>query len=373
MVKKGKFKFLSYVIEDNLVYYKSQGKYEKFVAFAILELKSFNPLISILIEFLKKNLIQYFAFQLETFEKNIKSVILNFQDSKREQIVKTFNIVKQRLIESDNQFQLLNKELLESRFISPILEDLDSKVSIVNKAESILITNDKDVKLLDFFKINLELVKNRNSFIYNFLNLINNFKQSGYLIFNFKIGFDNDIKTSIYFVEVREKNERISQILKKVNKFFNFDLLERKNVKIKDLFNFLWRLGISNENFPLENFKILFNNKDQNTALDFLKYTNKFEENLLQNEINYLQLSTNLYFIDQQFLFLILNKLDSDYIHKILEKYIPKYIIYITIFQELDYEQLLNIKTINQIENIKILHPNDILDLNYKIFKDIEI
>ncbi len=373
MVKKGKFKLLSYVIEDYLIYYKSQGKYEKYVAFAILELKSFNPLISILIEFSKKNLIHYFAFQLETFEKNKKFLILNFQDSKREQIVKIFNIVKQRLIESDNQIQFLNKKLLKTKFVSPISVDIDSEVSIINKAESILITNDKDVKLLDFFKINLELVKNRNAFIYNFLTLVNNFKRSGYLIFNFKIGLDNDIKTSIYFVEVREKNERNSKILKKINKFFNFDLLERKNVETKDLFKFLWRLGISNEKFPLENFKILFNNKDQNITKDFLNYINKFEENLLHNETNYLRLSSNLFFIEQQFLFLILRKLDSDYIHKILEKYFPKYIIYITIFQENDYEQLLNIKTINQIENIKILHPNEILDLNSKVFKAIEI
>jgi len=373
MVKRGKFKLLSYVVEDYLIYYKSQSKYEKVVAFAIIELKSFNPLISILIDFSKKNLIQYFAFQLDLFETNKKILILNFQDSKKEQIIKAFNIVQQRLVEFDNQIQFLKKEFLETRFLSPILEDIDSKVSIINKGESILITNDKNVKLLDFFKINLELVKNKNSFIYNFLTLVNNFKRSGYLIFNFKLGFDNDIKTNIYFVEIRKKNEENSKIQKKINKFFNFDLLERKDVKIKDFFNFLWRLGISNENLPLENYKILFNNKPQNSKKDYVKYTKKFEENLLHNEISYLRLSTKLYIINQKFLFLILRKLDSDFIHKILEKYFPKYIIYITIFQEFDYKQLLNIKTINQIENIKIFHPSEIIDLNYNVFKCIEI
>ena len=373
MVKKGKFRLLSYVIEDYLIYYKSQSKYEKFVAFAIIELKSFDPLISILIEFSRKNLIQYFSFQLEIFDTNKFFLILNFQDSKKEQIIKIFNIVQQRLVEYDNQIRFLNKKLLETKFISPILEDINSKVSIINKGESILIENDNQLKLLDIFKIKLELVENKNSFIYNFLTLVNNFKRKGYLIFNFKIELNNDIKSSIYFVEIRKKNEKKSKILKKINKFFNFELLERKTVKIKDFFYLLWRLGISNENFPFENFKILFNNKLQDSNKDYVKFTQKFEENLLNIEIPYVRLNTNLFFIDQQFLFLILKKLDSDYIYKILEKYISKYIVYITIFQENDYEELLNIKTINQIENIKILHPSEIKDLNCKAFRSIKI
>ena len=60
MVKKGKFKLLSYVIEDQLIFYKSLNKNKKILAFSIIEAESFFPLLQILSDFLRKRFIKYF-------------------------------------------------------------------------------------------------------------------------------------------------------------------------------------------------------------------------------------------------------------------------------------------------------------------------
>ncbi len=370
MLKKGKFKLLSYLIEEYLIFYKSQSKNKKLIAFAIIEIKTFNSLLSILKEFLKKQLITYFAFQLDVYGKNNKEVILNFEDSKKEQILKIFNIIQQKFKEHKIQHQFLSNKVLETRFMSILLEEKNSNVSVLNKSNSLFITNKKEEKLLDFYKLNLHLVETKNSFINSFLNLINSFKRKGYLFFNFKLGSENDIKIASCFVDLREFNETRFELKKGVNEFFNIELLEQETMKIKNIFNCLWRLGITDEVLTLENSENLFINDLNNTNSDFLQFINLFEEKLLKNDIKFLKLSKNLFFIDQQFVFLILNKLNSDFIYRIIENYHSKYRIYITILHESDYYQLLGIKSITQIEKIKILHPNEIQNLNYEVFKN---
>ncbi|KKN02432.1 hypothetical protein LCGC14_1117780 [marine sediment metagenome] len=370
MVKKGRFKLLSYIIEGHLIFYKSHSKNEKFIAFAIIEINFFNPIISLLNEFLKKKLIHYYSIQLNTFEKDKKEILLNFEDSKKERIIKVFNIIHQKLIETKIQIQFLNEKILEARFITQIFEDIKSTLSIINKSESVLITNNKDVKFLDFYRINLGIVKNKSSFIYNFLNLITSFKRKGYLIFNFKISLNNDVKLNSYFVEFRKNFEENLNIKKNVNNFFNFNLLEKQPIKIKAIFNFLWRLGITDDVFSLNNFQSLFINNDKNCTLSLLEFNSHLEQNLLNNQIKFIRLNKNLLLIEQSFLFLVLKKLDSLYILRIIEKYHSKYLIYITILHDLGYKKLLEISTINQVENIKILHPNKFQELNYKVFKN---
>jgi len=370
MLKKGKFKLLSYLIEEYLIFYKSQSKNEKLIAFAIIEIKTFSSLLSTLKEFLKKQLITYFAFQLNAYEKNNKEVILSFEDPKKEQILKIFNIIQQKIQEHKIHHQFLSNEVLENRFLSILLEEKNSSVSILNNSNSLFITNKKEEKLLDFYKLNLNLVETKNSFIINFLNLINSFRRKGYLFFNFTLGSGNEIKITCCFVDLREFHENKFELKKAVNDFFNIKLLEQEVMKIKNIFNCLWRLGITDSVVTLNNSENLFLNDVNNINSDFIQFTHLFEEKLLKNDIKFLKLSNNLFFIDQRFVFLILKKLDSDFIYRIIENYHSKYYIYISILHESDYNQLLGIKSITQIEKIKILHPNEIQNLNYKVFKN---
>ncbi len=54
MVKKGKYKLFSYLIENSLIYYKSIRENNKVISFAILESQNYKPIDYMLDDLLKK-------------------------------------------------------------------------------------------------------------------------------------------------------------------------------------------------------------------------------------------------------------------------------------------------------------------------------
>ena len=82
-------------------------------------------------------------------------------------------------------------------------------------------------------------------------------------------------------------------------------------------------------------------------------------------------LSTNLLLIENSYLFIILENLNSQYIHRILRDHYPKYFIYILILDELGYKKLLKMNSIKLIESIKVIHPEEIQKFNFQEFKRI--
>ena len=68
MTRKGKFQLLSYLIDENLIYYKSLNKNKKIIAFAMFETIKINSVIPTLNQFLKKRIIKYYTIQLNTLE-----------------------------------------------------------------------------------------------------------------------------------------------------------------------------------------------------------------------------------------------------------------------------------------------------------------
>ncbi|MFW9828855.1 MAG: hypothetical protein ACFFEY_14785, partial [Candidatus Thorarchaeota archaeon] len=72
MVKKGKYKLFSYIIEKNLIFYKSLKKSNKIIAFALFEYFSFKSIKEILNDFLRKRIIHYFSIQINTNEEDRK-------------------------------------------------------------------------------------------------------------------------------------------------------------------------------------------------------------------------------------------------------------------------------------------------------------
>jgi hypothetical protein len=232
-----------------------------------------------------------------------------------------------------------------------------------------LISTEKESKIFNFFSLNLDLIKKHTSFIFNFTNLIKNLSREGYLIFHFRLDLDENIKIASYFVEKCEIDENISSIDKTVNNFFHYNLIKRQDLKIKFIFNFLWRLEIINSFFFLNDFYDLFYANKTLNSLELSEMNELLKQNLLQNQIEYVSLSKNLFFIEQSYLFLILQDLDSNYIHKVIEKYYPKYFIYILILNDLGYEELVKMKSIKLIENIKIINPLEIQKFNYEEIK----
>lgn len=370
MVKKGKYKLFNYLIENHLIYYKSLRKNDKIIAFAILIYQNFKSILAVLNEFLRERVIQYYAIQININKNSEKLLVLNFEDSKKERIIKSFNFVKQNIFETHISAKFLKEKDLEAQFLSNISQDINSNTFITKLSESIKISNDNNSKVFNFYLINFDFIKKKNSFILNLLNLINSLGSKGFLIINFKTDNNDNIKISSYFVEECETIENIINIENSINDFFQSNLIKKQVIKIRTIFNYLWRLEIKDSFYFLNDFLDLFFPKNYSTTtLTLSKINKKFEQNLLNNQIEYVRLGDNLMFIEHSHLFIILENLDSNYILRILKKYHPKYIIYILILNKMGYKKLIEAKSIKFIENIKIIHPKDIQKFNYQEIK----
>ena len=77
MIRKGKFKLFSYIVEDFLIFYKSINRNKKIISFSILESEDFFPLITILNNFLKQRFLNYYSIQISTTKRNKKLFFLN--------------------------------------------------------------------------------------------------------------------------------------------------------------------------------------------------------------------------------------------------------------------------------------------------------
>jgi len=366
MVKKGKYNLLSYIVDKDLIYYKSISRNKKIIAFALLETKNTTFILTTLNDFLKKRFIKYYSIQLNTFENSKNLYILNFEDYKKSRILQVFNLIYHHLIDNSIVFKFLKGKLLEKRFLALIFKYPNINILINVLKSSILITHQKLSKLLTFYNINLTNTKNKKSFIQNFIRIINSFKRKGYLIFNLKISNNDNIEVSAYFIDICRVNENIFNLEKAINDFFNEDLIKIQYIKKKTIVNYLWRLKISDNSYLFEDNKSLFPRKK---GFSYESILDQFEKSLLANQIIYLKLNKNLYLIQQKFIFLIFSKLDLNVLYKIIDNYYPKYKIFILLLLKKEYEELKKIKTIKFIRNIKILSRKNFKKLDYYNFK----
>ncbi|MHA2007445.1 MAG: hypothetical protein ACXABO_06880 [Promethearchaeota archaeon] len=346
------------------------SRHKKLIAFAIIESNSFNKIIPILNNLLKKRLIQYYSLQLNTFERNKIQFILFFEEIKKESIVRAFSIIHQKLNEGNAHFKLLENSFLERQFLNIIIKEGKTKTSLRRLTKSILVTNNGNSFFLDFFTINLQDLDNKDSFILNFINIIKNFNRKGYLICNFLCDNNEEIKFSLYFAEIIIKREDASNTEQNVNNFFNYNLIKKRDLKIREIFNYLWRRGIDNNYFLLKFYSRLFTKQNQQGTHKLSNFNREIEKNLLKNGISFIRFSDNLLFIEQSFLFLGLVKLKPKYIQKVIKRYMSKYFIYILILSKEDTEKLLEIESIISLKNIKILESGDITNFNFNEFRE---
>ncbi|MFX0142694.1 MAG: hypothetical protein ACFE9C_01345 [Candidatus Hodarchaeota archaeon] len=369
MAKKNKYKLFSYLIENNLIYYKSLKENSKIISFAILESQNYKIIDPFLNDLLKRRIINYYSIQIDTTDKNKKIILLNFEEYKKENVMKSFNVVQQNLEEIKISTKFLHEKTLEERFLTIIFQNLKPNTTITKTSESIIITEKNKSKIFSFYTIDFNYIEKKTTFISSFLNLITNIGEKGSMILNFKTGNSEEIMISPYFVLKSENFDKIHNFDNNVNSFFHSNLLRKYNVKIKTFVNLLWRLGINNNFFFLSDYDNLFDSENLTISLDVIAMNKILEEKLLNYQIEYIRLSKNLIFIEQKYVFLILEHLDYDYIYKIIEKYQSKYFIYILILNDLGNKELQKIKSIKLIKSIKILNPIEIRDFNYKKFK----
>jgi len=146
--------------------------------------------------------------------------------------------------------------------------------------------------------------------------------------------------------------------------------MKKHNMKIKEFYSYLWRRGISNDHFLLKYHSHLFLGKNMCDTHDLLKFNQEFEQNLLSNHIKFIRFSKYLLFIEQGFLFLVMSKLKSEFIQRIIKKYLSKYFIYILVLNKEDTKRILEIKGLNSLKNVQVLNSDEISNFNYNKFKN---
>lgn len=145
-------------------------------------------------------------------------------------------------------------------------------------------------------------------------------------------------------------------------------MVKTKSIEINDFSNVLWRLGIIDTYFPLQDFTEMFSTEHQQFSIDLLGMNSIIEQKLSNHHIKYVRLIKNLLFINQMYLLLVLPHLDSPAIQKIIETYSSKYFLYIVLLNQSDYEKLLEIETIQLLDNVKPLQLHEIRQFNYENF-----
>lgn len=374
MVKKGKFKLLSYVIEDQLIFYKSLNKNKKILAFSIIETESFFPLLQILSDFLRKRFIKYFSIQLKIHEENKKIFLLNFEEINKNEINKLYNLVYQKVNNNKNQLTFLKKASLEKMFLNIFNKKDTSNLSISKSQDSILIKNHKFSTIYNFYTLNLNRVQTKSSFIHNFVNLASSFNINGYLIFNFRPNLDNTINIAPYFVEFNNNINPNENIDHKINDFYNYELLLKQKLELARFFNFLWRFDIFNNNISFNDFSELFiESSEQYDFHDLIKFNSQFETNLLKQKLRFKRLNRNLIIIEQNVLFYSASILDSKLILKILKRYYSKFNIFLLILNDSEYDKLLKINKIDLLNNVEVLDSDKFTKLDFKVFKDLSL
>lgn len=367
MAKKGKFKLLSYLIEDSLIYYKSFNKSEILFAFCIFKVSNLNQIISILNKFLNKGFFYYYSIQINIANRDIE-VILCFRANEKNQIIELFGLASHKLIEYDNSIQILKKRNLEDKFINIFIKNFDSSIRIYKKPESILIKNHTYEKVLEFYEI--KGYESQNQILIHLMNFIKNLKQKGYLILNFKI-IDNQPALNTYFIRIRE-SPFINHVNFKedVNNFFNLNLLNKSEINLAKVYRILWRLNLTEEFSPFNKVDTTLLIGNNSKIYSIPEFNLKFEELLKSNQIEYQRLNQNLLFIEQKIVFITLIKLNFKLILKIFKRFFSKYLIYLLILDENEYQKLLKVDKVRLLKDIVILNNKEFKNLNLKKFKN---
>jgi len=367
MVRKGKFKLLSYFIDEYLIFYKSLNRTKKYIAFSILKSEEYNSLIPVLNKFLIQRFLTYYSIQININSRNKKVILLNIEDKKKDRILKFFNLIYQELKQSQIKIQFLSNNQLETTFLNDLFTGFNFKASKIK--DSLLIKGHEFTAYYDIYDLNLNEIDNRNTFFHSFLSLLENFNRKGTIIINFKRDISDNVIFIINFMDVKKEFNTNEKFEIHLNNFFNSDLLKKRKMGINKIFCLLWRLGISNYSYTLNEFHELFSNEIYNDFKDLPTFNTQFEYNLKDKHIKFKRLNQNFMFIEQNSLFYTAPDLNYKIILKILKKYYSKFFIFFLFLKDEEYEKLVKIEKIALLKKVKILSKSEFLNLNFNDFK----
>jgi len=369
MVKKGKFKLLSFLIENRLIYYKSLNKNKRLVAFSIIETNNLLKIIPILNDFLKKRFLLYYSIQINIPKKRRKLILLNFVGKDKNRIVKFFSLIYQQISECDKSAKFLKNRYLKRQFLHVISNKINVDINSMKLGDSLILKYDENLHFLHFYQINCSLIENKSVSLHNLLKLLNNFNRKGFLIFNIKVNIKEELIYHAYFIDVKYEQNSLD-IEKEVNSLFICELFKNIELNLKLLYCILWRTNISEIYYNLENGVNLFLSLNQFNFQKLSKFNTQFEKAMQLNQINFHRLNRNLLLIEDKILFLIYKDFHREDILRLLEKYYSRYFVIILILNQDEYKKLLDVNKIKFLENLKTLSYMDFVKLNFSVLKN---
>lgn len=371
MVKKGKFKLFSFLIEKHLIYYKSINKNNKLVAFSILEINNLLRILPLLNDFLLNKFLFYYSVQISVPKKRRKTIILTFIGNDRSKIDKFFNLIYQRTREYDKSIKFLKNHNLERQFFHILSDKINIDMNTLNLGDSLILKQGEELQFLDLYEINCDTMQNKKVSLHNLLKALDNFNQRGYLIFNIKANNSEKIVSNAYFVDIRyEKDPKSLDIEREVNVLFNCEVFMKSVMQLNRLYCILWRANYSEIFYNITPDSDIFLSLSQYNFQDLSKFSLQFDKALRLNQVDFHRLKPNLFFIEDKTLFLILDHYNPVEISRILDKFFSKYYVFILILNMEEYNKLIQSNEIRLLENVKTLSFKDFIKFNITNLKN---
>jgi hypothetical protein len=364
MTQKGKYQILSYLIDDDLIFYKSINKNKKLIAFSLLKVKSLHKVLQKLFDLLSNDMISYFSFQIDIYQAKI--LIFCIESINRANIKNLFRIIKKELI-SNNSLEILNGNELEKHYINILDYTIkpDARLKKNNEKTLTLENNEKSVKI-KYFKLNLTSIPQKESFITSFTKILENFKMRARIVFNFKINKNYQIIFAAYLIILIDKEEKISNFLKEVNNFYENLLLSREELNLEDLAYILWRLPVIDSYYNFNDLSAFFNDDYESKSIKISSY---LIDKCRENGIPFLKINENMILVNKKILFIMNIQIDINYIKSIIDKFYSKYFLYFVIIKEKEFEKLLQVKDIKKLDELKILDKSKFYEFDFNIIR----
>ena len=370
MVKKGKFKLFSFLLESYLIYYKSINKNNKLIAFSILVSDNFLRIIKSLNEFLLNKYLFYYSIQLNIPQKRKTTIIMTFIGEDKSNIDKFFNMIKEQIKNIDKSVSFLKSRKLKRHFLLVLSNNIDGAANSMKQPHSLAIKNGDRLKFIQTHNINCDYLKNQMISLHSLLKALKNFNQKGYMIFNIRINNHQKIVSNAYFLDIKyEVDSNAIDIDKEVNQLYDCELFKKSNLNVSDIYRILWRINVSENFFVIDNDADIFFSLNYFNFQEISKFDTQFVKIMQLNKINYYRLKPNLFFIEEKILFLILEDNNLKYIKKLLKNFFSKYFIFILILNQKEYRKLIESNEIGLLDNLKILSFKDFVMLDFMKLK----
>ncbi|MFX0076239.1 MAG: hypothetical protein ACFE96_12410 [Candidatus Hermodarchaeota archaeon] len=369
MVRKGKFRLFSFLIEQHLIYYKSVNKSNKLVAFSVLKINNLLKILPLLNDFLLNKFLYYYSVQIDVPKNIIKTIVLAFVGSDKSKIDKFFNLIFQKVKEYDKSFTFLKNHDLEKHFFHIFSNNND--INTLKMGDSLALKQGEILLYLHCYEVNCDLMLDGTVSLHNLLKALNNFNQRGYLTFNIKSLNSGLIVSNAYFVNIRNEIEHDSMdIEEELNNLFICKIFKKSILQTNRLYCILWRANFSEIYYNTNQDLDLFLSLSPYNFQDLSKFSVQFDKSLRLNQIAFHQLKPNLFFIEEKILFLILDQYNPVEISRILEQFFSKYYVFILILNMDEYNKLIQSNEIRLLENIKTLNFKDFIGFNIRSLKD---